>query len=387
MRITRVQFTPISVPFIEPVPWRYGVATGVSSVVVRIETDTGVEGFGEAPGEPTVGMVLQALEALRPHLQDRDPRKVRKIVTGFGSSGADHFPFIFNIASAAIETALLDICGKALGAPLYDLLGGRTNDRVEFYWHVNSGSGDVESIAADAQRGLSRGFRTMYLKGGVDLNRDLLLADAIRHAVGPDVALRIDPNEGWRPLDVWANLDRLREVRLEFVEQPFPKDDYQSARRLSMNEGIAVAANQSAWRLVDLNEVLRRHAADVVVTGIHQCGGVLRFATAAESCAMVGIPFVRHSLCELGIATAAALHVLATVPSSGLAHQTHLTLFADDLLEIPWQFADGSLAVPELPGLGISMKAWALEQYAGLYRDVGEYRGYAPQGSMDRASE
>ncbi len=386
MRITHIHFTPISVPFIEPVPWRYGVAAGVSSVVVQIETDAGIEGLGEAPGEPTVGVVLQALEALRDHLLGQDPRKVRKIVAGFDLAGADHFPFVFNIAVAALEMALMDICGKALNAPIYDLLGGRTNDHLEFYWHVNPADGTPDSAAAAAKAGLARGFRTMYMKGGVDLVRDLLLLESVRAVVGEDVALRIDPNEGWRPVDVWMNMDRLRALRLQFIEQPFPKDDHHSAIRLSAASGILVAANQSAWRLVDLTEVLRRHAADVVVTGIHQSGGVLRFAAAAELCALARIPLVRHSLCDLGIATAAALHVLAAVPGSGLAHQTHLSLFVDDLLESPWQFDGGALTVSRAPGLGVALRPAAVQEFAHHYQEVGEFRGYAPRGGNASSS-
>lgn len=379
MRITDVEVTPISVPFVEPVRWRYGAASGVTSAIVRIVTDQGIEGFGEAPGEPTIGVILQALDALRGALVGRDPRRIRDIVDAFALSGADHFPYVYNTAVAAVEMALVDICGKALGCPAYDLLGGRTNDDVEFYWHVNPVGADETTSAANAARaGLDRGFRTMYLKGSSDVERDISLSEEIRRQVGDGVALRIDPNEAWRPLDARRFRARLMALQLEFLEQPFPKDDHESARRLSAETGIAVAANQSAWRLQDLATVLKVGAADVVVTGIHQCGGMLRLVAAAELCALAGVPLVRHSICDLGIGTAAAMQVLATVPDSGLAHQTHLTLFAGDLIEEPWRFDGGRLTVPTAPGLGVTVRQEAVQRYARLYQEVGEFRGYAP---------
>jgi glucarate dehydratase len=378
VRITGIQVTPISVPFISPVRWRYGSATGVTSAIVRIVTDEGIDGFGEAPGEPTIDVVLAALAALQEKLMGRDPRRVRDLVGALALSGADHFPYVYNTAVAALEMALLDICGKALGCPVYDLLGGRTNDSVEFYWHVNPEHDAASDAAEAAQAGLERGFRTMYLKGSADIERDVTLTESIRDQVGARVALRIDPNEGWRPFEARRYAQRLAALPLEFLEQPFPKDDHAAARRFSAETGIAVAANQSAWRLQDLALVLRLDAADVVVTGIHQSGGILRLACAAELCALAGKPLVRHSVCDLGIGTAAAVQVLAAMPDSGLAHQTHLTLFADDLLEEPWRFDNGRLAVPTAPGLGVVVSSEALERYSRHYREVGEYRGYAP---------
>ncbi|MGI8761564.1 MAG: mandelate racemase/muconate lactonizing enzyme family protein [Jatrophihabitantaceae bacterium] len=378
MRITNVEITPISVPFVEPVRWRYGVASGVSSAIVRITTDEGVEGFGEAPGEPTIDVVIHALAALRHGLLGKDPRRVREIIGAFAMSGADHFPYVYNTAVAALEMALLDICGKALGCPIYDLLGGRTNESLEFYWHVNPVRDERSAVAEAAQVGLDRGFHTMYLKGSADVERDVTLTEAIRAQVGVDVALRIDPNEAWHPLGARRFAERIAALPLEFLEQPFPKDAHAAARRFSSETGIAVAANQSAWRLQDLALVLRWGAADVVVTGIHQCGGMLRLVAAAEQCALAGVRLVRHSVCDLGIGTAAAVQVLATMPDGGLAHQTHLTLFVDDLLEDPWRFEAGKLAVPTAPGLGITVREEALQRFARHYQELGEYRGYAP---------
>lgn len=388
MKVSDVEITPVSVPFVEPVPWRYGVARGVTTALITIRTDDGVCGVGEAPGEPTIDVVVNALRALTPLLLGEDPRRVRDIRTRFSRAGAEHFPYVYNIAIAGIEMALLDICGKALGCPVYDLLGGRTNDSIEFYWHVNAGhvNTGADSAAAAGESvlaGLSRGFRTMYLKGSSDIGRDLDLAESVRSKAGANIALRIDPNEGWNALDAHRHVSRIGALNLEFLEQPFAKDDLRSARRFGAEAGVRLAANQSAWLLQDLARVLKFDAADVIVTGIHQCGGLLPLMTAAQMCALGGKPLVRHSLCELGVATAAAVHILAAIPPSGLAHQTHLCLLADDLLDAPWRFDAGQLAVRHSPGLSVRLNPEAVERYSKQYQQFGEYRGYAPLGDQD----
>jgi|GEM_PF-6827913 len=137
------------------------------------------------------------------------------------SRGAAHFPFVANVALAPREMALWDISGKALGAPVHQLLGGSRVETVPFYWHVN-GTDDTAASAIDhAREGLDRGFSTLYVKGSADPRHDLELMLELRKAVGHDVALRLDPNEGWHYRDCAKLEGLLREVDLEFLEQPF----------------------------------------------------------------------------------------------------------------------------------------------------------------------
>lgn len=384
MRITAVHPVAISVPFREPVAWRYGEMAGFSSVVVRVSTDEGVEGIGEVPGVPSVALALAALDFFTPLIVGEDPLRVSAVMVRAASAGSDHFPYVANVALGGLEMALWDICGKLLGCPVHQFFGGPTTRRIPFYWHVLGrggevpGTGELGHAVAHARAGLEQGFKSFYLKGG-ELVDDLALLESVRDALGPDVALRIDPNEGWPVMETLAQAERLRALDLDFLEQPFDRHDHRAARELRERTGIRVGANQSAWLLRDVAAVIEERAADVVVTGVHQAGGLSAFSSAETLCRLARVPIVRHSLCELGIGTAAALSVLATWPAQELAHQTHLTLFEHDIVGHGFTFREGRLDIPEGPGLGVTIDEDALGRDAERYAEMGEYTSYMPR--------
>lgn len=378
MRIVKVDVTPVSVPCTEPVVWRFGVIRGVSTVVVRLRTNDGLEGIGEAPGSPSMAVVLAALDFFSPALIGEDPMSIRPLLHRMRIGGAGHFPYVANVALAAFEMALWDLCGKALARPAYVCLGGAMTRSFPFYWHVNSLDGSPESAAEQAIAGTTLGFSTLYLKGGTDIEADLRMAEAVRSAVGNDINLRIDPNEGWNRLAAIKCGDRIAALHLEFLEQPFVMDNLISIKEFKRTVQVPVAANQGAWRIEDVNTAIAAQAADVVVTGLHQTGGIVRLLEAEVLCSVAGIPLVRHSMCDLGIGTAAALQALAVCRPGQLAHQTHLTLVEHDLLEDQWCFTAGSLELRTGAGLGVQVDTRALQNYARCYRTNGEYAAYSP---------
>lgn len=378
MKLSALHLRTVSVPFVEPVPWRYGRLEGITSHLVELETDDGLRGLGEAPGVPSPALVREALTALARPLMGEDPTRVGRLLRLAAAHGAAQYPYVANVAVAAIEMALWDICGKRLGCPVHQLLGGLDAESVPFYWHVNAPDGSPETLSARAVEGLERGFGTLYLKAGAGLERDLAVARAVRRTVGPAVRLRIDPNEAWTRLDVRRAIPELEALELEFLEQPFAMHDHAAAAELRRSSRIPVAANQSAWLPHQVGEVLAAGAADVVVTGLHQIGGMAALRDAAARCRLDGVPLVRHSLCDLGVATAAALHVLGTQPPEQLAHQTHLTLLEHDLVTPSWRFAGGRLAVPRGAGLGVELDEAAVARCEQLHREHGEFVSFAP---------
>lgn len=376
MKVTRVDVTPLSVPFVTPVRWRFGTMGGITSALVRVRTDSGIEGIGEAPGVPGIRIVLDCLDFFEPAVVGADPMDVRQFVERAEGLGAMHFPYVANVGLAAIEMALWDICGKALGVPVCQLFGGKCSTSAPFYWHVNAPSGSTADAVTHAEEGLGRGYSTLYVKGSDDARADLEVMQALRRLAGPGVALRLDPNEGWRPLDCLHNRDLLREVRLELLEQPFDSRALDDLRELREGLGVPVAANQSAWLLADVRAVLEARAADAVVTGLHQAGGLLNLNAAEAFCRTARVPLIRHSLCDLGVATAAALQLLATWPDGGFAHQTHLQLVEHDLLASRLEFVQGRLPVPTGPGLGVELDEDAVGHFAARFERDGEYRSY-----------
>jgi L-alanine-DL-glutamate epimerase-like enolase superfamily enzyme len=124
--------------------------------------------------------------------------------------------------------------------------------------------------------------------------------------------------------------------------------------------------------------VLALEAADVIVTDPHQLGSLTAFRDMGALCRMAGIPFVKHAFGDLGVTTAAAMHVLAALPGPVLAHQQFIQICEHQLLESPLVFEDGHLKVPTGPGLGIELDRDAIEHYGDIYRRFGEFEGYSP---------
>src|SRR3954466_12308095 len=284
MQVTDVDIHVVSVPFKHPETWPHGRLGGLTSAIVEVHTDEGISGAGECPGSPLIGLVVAALEATRPWIVGEDPRRVGRFLRRCSDFGWHHYPYLGNAASAAIEMALWDINGKALGCPAHQFFGGLDTDRVPFYWYVWVADRQPATACEEARAGLEQGFGTMYLKIGFDVDDDLALVRAVREEVGPDVPIRVDANEAWNAVEAVNALRRFEEVGLEFLEQPTDMNHLDTLADLRRSSRTLVGANQSVWLRHQVPEVLARHAADVIVTDQHQLGSLLAFREVAGMC-------------------------------------------------------------------------------------------------------
>jgi L-alanine-DL-glutamate epimerase-like enolase superfamily enzyme len=282
------------------------------------------------------------------------------------------------MALGALEPALWDIVGKFYGVPVHQLMGGAVRDRIPYYWYVSPLERTPESVREMAAEGVRKGFRTMYMKAGFDVATDFELTRAIREEVGPEIGIRIDPNEGWSVYEARRALGAFEELDVEFVEEPIDMHDIEGLGFLRRTTGTRVGSNQSSWHTHNVLEVIRRGAADVIVTDQHQLGGLSAFRDVAGLCEIAGIPLIKHAFGDMGITTVAAMHVLATLPEPTLAHQQFVQVLEHDLLSEPLEFRDGQLDVPMGPGLGIELDRDAIAHYSRLYDEYGEFEGYSP---------
>jgi L-alanine-DL-glutamate epimerase-like enolase superfamily enzyme len=378
VKVTAVDVHIVSVPFIRPETWRFGRMWGLTNAIVEVQTDEGITGIGEVPGSPLIGLVKEALDATAASIVGEDPFRVTQFLRRASDRGWHHYPYLGNGAVAAIEMALWDICGKALGCPVYQFFGGLDTDRVPMYYYIPVEDRSPQTAREQAAEGVERGFKTMYIKIGFDLKNDIALARTIKEEVGNDVGVRVDPNEAWSVFEAAGALRQFEDVGLEFVEQPINMHDIAGLADLRKQSRVRIAANQSAWLPWQVPEVLRLRAADVIVTDPHQLGGLIPFRDAAATCDLAGVPIVKHAFADLGITTIATCHVLATMATPQLGHQQFLTILAHDLLAEPVQLVDGDVLVPTGPGLGIELDLDAVRFYEGVYRDYGEFGGYGP---------
>jgi L-alanine-DL-glutamate epimerase-like enolase superfamily enzyme len=371
-----VRFTVVTVPFTVPETWFFGRSWGLTTAIVEVETHDGIVGIGECPGVPDISAATHAVEAMTSLLLQREVSDILAFLRRVDMHGWHHSPYQGNLAVASLEMAMWDIVGKAGGLPLHAMFGGLERQQVPYYWYVWVPERDEETVREQAAEGVARGFKTMYLKIGFDVANDLALVGAVRAEVGPDIAIRVDANEGWTPFTAIEALRAFEDLNLEFLEQPIDMHDIAGLAYLRRQTRTRIGANQSAWLMHQVPEILAQRAADVVVTDPHQLGSLIAFRDAARMCEAAHVPIVKHSFGDLGITTAATLHVLGGLHEPTLAHQTHLTILEHDLLTERLEFTDGCLTVPDGPGMGVEIDRDALQHYAGLHENVGSLSGY-----------
>ena len=376
MRIADLKVTLVSVPLREPETWIWGRRFGITNAIVEVTTDEGVTGLGECPGHPSVELVRQVLDLARDVVVGEDPLRIEHVLhLLLARRGLHHFRHAANVALGGLETALWDIVGKVAGQPLASLFGGPVRDQIPYYSYIPMGPS--ERMAAQAAAAVAEGFGTIYLKSGFEREKDVADVAAVREAIGPGPKLRIDSNEAWSPAEAIVIINELEPYELEFVEQPVSMYDLDGLARVRRAVRTPVAANQAAWLEFNVLDIIRKRAADVVLTCPHQLHGLSAFKKVAALLEIAGLPIVKHSFGDFGITTYAAAHVLATCPNATLANQTHYSLLGDDVIAGgPPVFEDGALTLPDGPGIGVELDREKLALYEEVYLREGEFTVY-----------
>lgn len=375
MRITGLRATPVAVPYRTDEVWAFGRRRGLVSVLVELETDEGLTGLGEAAAYPSCGIVLGVLESVEPLVVGADPVRIEQLIQRIDVVGTWHHIKATSPAIAAVETACWDIVGKACGQPLVNLFGGRFRDSVEYFSYIASPS--AEGVAAEGGRAAAAGFGTCYLKVGADDPRtDIERVAALRDGAGPDMNIRVDANEAWSPGAAIRIVRELEPYGLELVEQPVPGRNLREMAYVRSRIGTPLLANEASWTRYDQLAVIQYGAADVISVDNQMDGGLLNLKRSAGIAAAAGLPVLKHSLGELGVALAAATHVLAATPNFRYANQAYGALLADDIVKDfggpAENYHGGCLEVPSGPGLGVELDRERVARYAELYRTQGD---------------
>lgn len=341
---------------------------GLDYVVVRIETDDGVTGVGET--QPDIAFFGQTVEQVRLHIDDYiGPRLV-----GADPLRRTHLLHLVDYPSnscalAAVDMALHDLAGKALGASLGTLLGGVQRDRIAVAVEIAGAA--PEEMAAACSELQARGVGAFKAKIGGHPEADAERLSAMRAAIGPGAVLRADANQGYTVKQA-VRLCRLAErdqVGLELLEQPVAGGDLQGLAAVRRAVDVPIEADESCFTVQDALDVIRHEAADVLNVKLGKAGGIAngtRIATLAEA---AGLGVVLGTSFGLGLEVAAKLQLAActlglagAVEVTELAYHGNLLAPPDDAgLALP---ADGgTLAVPGGPGLGVALAEGELAQF------------------------
>ncbi len=356
MKIAKLNSFRVRVPQIYPIaPYqnRYRPGTHKEGVLVRVETDGGLVGWGETPDAyVTRSYEGNPEEIIRKQALGRDPFDLE---AWYAENTLD-----LHLASA-VEMAFWDVMGHATKQPLYKLLGGAVRKKIELA--ACMGIRPYNEAKEIAKLYLDQGYTTLKTKAGRDAQEDLEMVRGIRDGVGDKLKLRIDPNQGYAPEVAFPLAKDLEKYNLEYFEQPMPQAMIGESARLRRHTTTPIALNESVTTTEIVLQLLQLHAADVILPDTYQCGGILAVKKVAALCEAARVPCVFHCAHDLGIKTAAMLHFVASAPNFPMANDCTYYGLESDILTEPHRIERGFMTVPEGHGLGVTVDEAKLAKY------------------------
>jgi L-alanine-DL-glutamate epimerase-like enolase superfamily enzyme len=366
VRITGVEIVPVKLPLLEPFVVSYGTFPDLATVLVRLETDGELTGWGEGTPDPhvtgeTFEGVVATLRHLAPALLGRDPLDRSAALRLLGSRLAGS-----PTAKAALDIALHDLAGRVAGLPVWALLGGRAREALSISRVISLKS--PEAMAMDASRYVAAGFRTVKLKVGDagDIRGDVRRVAAVREAVGPDIGIKIDVNSGWRTAGTAIGAARgIARYEPEYVEQPVDRRDLEGLAEVRRLCGVPVMADEAVLDARDALRAVRLRACDLINIKLMKCGGLLAALTLDAVAESAGVVCQVGTMVESSVASAAGLHLALALHNAATVEMGGPIMLAEDVGGLRAYYERDRVTVPDGPGLGVQPDEAILKRYAG----------------------
>jgi L-alanine-DL-glutamate epimerase-like enolase superfamily enzyme len=338
------------------------------NVVVRVTTDEGITGYGEAStwhvvyGYDQQSLVEAVERYLGPAVIGMDPFDVQGIV-----SRMDLVLPKNRMAKAGIETACQDVRGKASDLPLVRLLGGAVPDGIDVI-------AAVDIVPPDEAETLTRlwvemGFSCIKVKVGLNVDKDIERVRIVRETAGPAIRLRVDGNQGYDRASAMKACKAFEAFDLQWIEQPLPDWDFEGLAALARTFTTPIALDESISGIHDVYRAATMGAADVINIKIAKCGGITNSLKIAHAAEAAGLSYFLGGCLETGVGIAVALHFAASCPN--LVPEVEIPgseVFTDDVVAEPFVPDKGKIPFPQGPGIGVEVSEEKLKMYRDLSR-------------------
>jgi len=337
-------------------------ARGRGVLFVHIKTDEGVEGLGIGQGQRAVQSVIE--DSLKDLLLGQDPFNTEKLwndmfwrVRGYGRKG------IAFCAISAVDIGLWDLKAKALGVPLYRLLGPY-KESVPVYGSGGWTNFDEKGLVKEQMAYVERGFRAVKMKVAKDFGQsegeDIKRLAAVRKAIGDNVELFVDANNGYYAKQAIAMSRKFEDYNVRWFEEPVIADDIQGLAEISKATNIPVATGEHEYTKYGFKELITRGAADIVQPDIGRVGGVTEWMKVAHLAHAFNLPVAPHAVQLVHLHTACATPNLRIVEYLGVAEQS------DDVWYTEYPKPERGMwsPYPDRPGLGLELNPKSVKKYA-----------------------
>ncbi len=370
MKITKVECIPVSLPFAKPMVMSGGAVTKADAVLLKIHTDEGITGIAETGdtslwymGESQDSIMFNLTQVFAPQiLLGEDPFNIETIVAKMDKATRAN-----NHSKAVVDYALHDLMGKALGVPVYKLIGGLCNPKIQLAFVMSSGS--AEAVGAEGKALVKAGYKALKLKVGAHSpDEDLEMLGALRAAVGNKIKIMTDTNGGWMYNQALYFLQKAVKYDLTLAEQPVPWWDIDGLARLRRKVDVPIFPDESAAELGHVLQIIEKEAADGLFLKIPKAGGILKSRRWVAVAMAANLPVMCGCMINSGLGAAVEAAFLAGTAWMGKIEQESIgplnlnnmydTVSApikNDLAVKPVRYEGGYLYPPDGPGLGVEL--------------------------------
>lgn len=353
MKITNIKIGFLSVPLKTPFKTALRTVNSINDVIVEVHTDTGNIGYGEAAPTgvitgDTTGAIIGAIEDhITKSLIGLDIEDIETIMLKLNNCIVKNYS-----AKAAVDIAIYDLFGQLHKAPIYKLLGGH---RKELITDITISVNDPDEMANDSLKAIKLGYKTLKIKVGKDANQDIKRMKAIREAVGYDINLRIDANQGWQPKEAVKALRKMEDagLNIEFVEQPVLAHDIIGFKHVTDNVDIPTLADESVFSAHDALEILQTRAADMINIKLMKTGGIHNARRIISIAEVYGVECMIGCMLESKISVSAAAHLAAAKSIITKIDLDGPILCSQDPICGGVNFEEYKITLNDKPGLGI----------------------------------
>jgi L-alanine-DL-glutamate epimerase-like enolase superfamily enzyme len=349
LKVRDVEIYLFDLPLVAPFRISIGEMKAANDLLVRIVTDQGIVGIGEAcPFPPITGETqatnAEAARAIRGMVIGRDPLAIDSVLR-------ETWPMLHANPSAvaAFDMALYDILGQVAGMPLFRLFG---SDKTQFETDITTGIGTPTAMAAETKRDAELGYKTLKVKIGLNPDDDVARIQAVRDAVGYGVNVRVDANQGWAvPQAIYA-LRKLEKYRIQLIEQPVVASDIAGLKEVRAASPIPIMADEACFLPADAIRLIRAEACDYFNIKLMKAGGIANSIRIAHVADAANIRCMVGCMLESRVALTAAAHVVASQANIIYADLDGNAEHTVDPVVGGMTVKAGVVTLPEKPGLG-----------------------------------
>ena len=377
MKIDKIEFIPVSIPYklIEKSSRVY--RSGVSDIIVKITTDEGIIGWGEATRTASAKVIIETLEAMKPILIDRNPWQNLQHEKNIYDEALWHWsPITANLAYGGIDMALWDIYGKQTNKPIYELLGGSLREKVNYFYYLTWTN--IKSLIKQCEDGVSKGYDVFYLKIGKDEKLEEEMIKTVRNIIGSNRKIRLDTNMSWNIPQAKRLINKWHEkYTIDFYEAPVRIEPLSQMEELKKSTKASLCVNEGLWKEDEFINIINSRCGDYLCCSHYYVGTIRKFMNLAYLSNYKGWMICKHTHGELGLTAAIGQHLMLSIPNACEGHQQTAQNMVDDILTESIPIASGhSWGKIDKPGIGVDVDEEKIKFYNKKFLDEGEYLPY-----------